>query len=213
MFIPKLLDKELLLVLPSTMLDDTFNFISRSGSISIDRTQIGICPGGELVIWILQPGSQKRSVDRNKTRGSKGDLKRIVVSLRHAEEHLVGSHKDRLEFVKLSLFGEAGGRDHNELFNIVLQRETAVFIGLLSHGDSTLNKLSLDSIPKSIKNSVRSKREGRKNNSSFELRSKTHAESVSEGVPGSIDRGINSHVRNSCSYTFANFISHVYRDI
>ena len=50
MSIPKPLDKELLLVLPGTMLDDTFNFVSESRSINIDRTWIGMCPEGELVI-------------------------------------------------------------------------------------------------------------------------------------------------------------------
>jgi len=48
--IPKPLDKELLLVLSSTMLNDTFDFISRSRSISIDRTWIGMCPRRELIV-------------------------------------------------------------------------------------------------------------------------------------------------------------------
>jgi len=187
MSIPKPLGKELLLVLSSTMLDNMFDFVSRSKSIRIDRTRISMCPGGELVIWILQPESQKRSVDRDEAGGSKRDLDCIVIGLRHAVEDLVGSYKDRLEFVKLSLFREAGGEDLDEVSNVVLWRRTVVFIGLLSYGDSTLNKLGLDRISKSIGYHIRSESRGRDDDSFFELRSKTHAESMRGGIPRSID--------------------------
>ena len=120
MSIPKPLDKELLLVLSSTMLNDIFDFISRSRSINVNKTRIGMCPRRELIVWILQPGSQKRSMDSNKTRESKRDFDHIVVGLGHTAEDLVRSHKDWLKFVKLSLFREAGGGDLDEVSNIVL---------------------------------------------------------------------------------------------
>ena len=138
-------------------------------------------------------------MDCDEAGGSKGDLDCIVVSLRHAAEDLVRSHKDRLEFVKLSLSGEAGGRDLDEVSNVVLWRGTAAFVGLLSHRDSALNKLGLDKIPKSVGYYIRSESGGKDNDSSFKLRSKTHAESVRGGVPRSIDQCINSHLnRRDC---------------
>jgi len=63
-----------------------------------------MCPEGKLIIWILQPGSQKRSVDHDETRGGKENLDHIVVGLGEAAEDLVGSHKDRLQFRELSIF-------------------------------------------------------------------------------------------------------------
>jgi len=50
MLIPKPLDKELKLVLPSSMLKKTFNFVSQSCSIGSDRTWEGMCPRRELLI-------------------------------------------------------------------------------------------------------------------------------------------------------------------
>jgi len=43
MSIPKSHDKELLLILLSMMLNNIFDFIFKSRSISVNRTQIGIC--------------------------------------------------------------------------------------------------------------------------------------------------------------------------
>jgi len=121
MAILKPLDMELLLVLLGTMLDDMFDFVSRRGSISIDRSQIGMCPVRELVTWVLQSGSQKRSVDHNKAGGSKENLDRIVVGLGEAAEDLVGSHKDRLQFRELSIFWEVGGEHLNQVSNLLLR--------------------------------------------------------------------------------------------
>jgi len=139
------------------MLDDTFNFISRGGSISVDRTRIGMYPRVELVIWILYLGTQKRSVDRNETGRSKGNLARIVVSLRHAAEDLVESHKDRLEFVKLSLFREGGEGDFHEISNVVLGRGAAAFVCLLRHCNMAADELCFVRIPKSVAYHVRSR--------------------------------------------------------
>jgi len=181
------------------MLDDTFDFVSRGRSISVDRTQIGMCPGKELAIWILQPRSQKRSVDHNKTGGSKGNLNRIVVGLGEAAEDLVWSHKDRLKFIELSLFREAGGEDLNQVSNLVLRRGTVAFVGLLCHCNMAANKLCFDRIPESVGDHVRSERGSRDNNFFFELGCKTNAESVRGGVPRSINSRINSNLyRRDC---------------
>jgi len=84
MSIPKPLDKELLLVLLGMILNNMFDLVSRSRSISIDRTRISMCPGEELVIWILQPGSQKRSMDCDEAGVSKVNLDHIVVSCKES---------------------------------------------------------------------------------------------------------------------------------
>jgi len=181
------------------MLDDMFDFVSRGRSICVDRTRIDMCLGEELVIWILQPGSQKRSVDCNETGESKGNLDRIVVGLRHAAEDLVRSHKDRLEFVKLSLFREAGGGDLDEISNVVLGREAAAFVCLLRYCNTAADQLCFDRIPKSVGYHVRSERGSRNNDSLFELGRETNIESVRGSVPRSIDRSINSHLnRGDC---------------
>jgi len=101
-------------------------------------------PRRKLVIWIFQPGSQKRSVDSHGAGGSKGDFDGIVVRLRDAAEEFVGSHKDRLEFVELRVFGEAGGGDLNQVSNLVLRRGTAAFVGLLRHCNTAVDELRLD---------------------------------------------------------------------
>jgi len=199
MFITKPLDKELLLVLSGTMLDDTFDLVSRSRSISVDRTWIGMCLGGELVIWVLQPGSQKRSVDRDKTGGGKGNLDCIVISLGEAAEDLVWSHKDRFKFRELTVFWKAGGEDLNQVSNLVRRRGTAAFVGLLRHCNTTANEFSFDRIPESIGDHIRSEGGGRNNNSFFELRSETNAGSMRGGIPRSIDSYINSNLyRRNC---------------
>jgi len=176
------------------MLDDTFDFISRGRSIYIDRTRIDMCHGEELLIWILQLRSQKRSVDHNETGGSKGNLAHIVVSLRHAAEDLVGSYKDSLEFVKLSLFREVGGRDLDEISNIVLGRGAAALVCLLRHCNTAADKLYFERIPKSVGYHVRSEGGSRNDDALFELGRETNTESVSGSIPRSIDRSINSHL-------------------
>jgi len=184
------------------MLNDMFDFISRSKSIGIDRTRIGMCPGGELVIWILQPGSQKRSVDCNETGGSKGNLDHIVVGLRHAAEDLVGSYKDRLEFVKLSLFRKAGGGDLDEISNVVLGRGMAAFVCLLRHCNTAAYELCFHRIPKSIGYYVRSERGSKNDDSLFKLGRETNAESVRGSVPRRIDPHINSYLnRGDCRHS------------
>jgi len=185
--IPKPLDEKLLFVLARTMLDDTFEFVSRGFSISRDRTRKCMCPGWELIIWILQPGSQKRSVDSDETGGGKGNLDRIVVGLGHAAEDLVGSHKDRLEFVIVSLFREAGGGDLDEISNIVLGRGAAAFVCLLRHCHTAADELCFDRIPKSIGYHVRFERGSRNDDSLFELGRETIAESMRGSVPRSIN--------------------------
>jgi len=138
-------------------------------------------------------------MDSDEARGSEGDLDHVVVGFKHAAKDLVRSHKDRLEFVKLSLFREAGGGDLDEVSNIVLQRGAAVFVRLLGHGDSTLNKLSLDRIPESIGYHVRFEGGSRNDDSLFELGRETNAESVRGSTPRGIDPGINSHLnRRDC---------------
>jgi len=59
-------------------------------------------------------------MDSHSTRGSKGDFDGIVVRLGDTAEEFVGSHEDRLEFVELHVFGEAGGGDLNQVSNLVL---------------------------------------------------------------------------------------------
>jgi len=181
------------------MLDDMFDFVSRGRSICVDRTQIDMCSGEELVIWILQSRSQKRSVDRNETGESKENLDRIVVSLRHAAEDLAGSYKDRLEFVKLSLFREAGGGDLDEISNVVLGRGAVAFVCLLRHCNMAVDELCFDRIPKSVGYHVRSEGGSRNDDSLFELGRETNAESVRGSIPRSIDQSINSHLnRGDC---------------
>jgi len=106
---------------------------------------------------------------KDKTRGSKGNLDYIVIGLREVTKDLVGSYKNWLEFIKLSLFKETGERNPNHSTHLVLRRETVVFVALFGNGCLTINKLSHDSIPKSIKYSIRFERESRDNNSFFEL--------------------------------------------
>jgi len=148
---------------------------------------------------ILQPGSQKRSVDSYSTRGSNEDLNSIVVYLRDAAEEFVGSHRDRLKFVELSVLGEAGGGDLDKICNIVLGRRTAAFVCLLRHCNTTAGELGLDRIPKSVGYHVRSERGSRDNDSLFELGRETNAESVRGGVPRSIDCSINSNLHRGDS--------------
>jgi len=192
--IPKPLDKQLKLVLLSSMLKKTFNFVSQSCSISNDRTRKSMHPGGELIIWILQPGSQKRSVDSHSTGGSKGDIDGVVVHLGDAAKEFLGSQEDRLKFVELRVFGKARGRDLDEVSNVVLWRETAAFVSLLCHCNMTADKPGLDRIPKRVEYYVRTEGGSRNDNSFFELGSKTNAESVRGGVPRSINTSINCHL-------------------
>jgi len=192
--IPKPLDKELKFVLPSSILKKTFNFVSRSESISSDRTRQSMCPGGELIIWILQPGSRKGSVDSHSTRGSEGNFDGVVVYLRDAAEEFIESHEDRLEFVKLRVFREAAGRDLDQVSNLVLRRGMAAFVGLLRHCNTTAYEHGLDRIPKGIRYHVRTDGGTRDDNSFFELGSKTNAESVRGGIPRSINISIKCHL-------------------
>jgi len=151
-------------------------------------------PRRKLIIWIFQPGSQKRSVDSYSAGGSKGDFDGIVVRLGDAAEEFVGSHKDRLKFVELRVFGEARGGDINQVSNLVLRRGTAAFVGLLRHCNMAADELRLDRIPKSVGYHVRTAGGNRDDNSFFELGSKTNAESVRGGVPRSINTSINSYL-------------------
>ena len=199
MSIPKPLDKKLLFVLVGAMLNDTFEFISGSTSISSNRTPKCMCPGGKLVIWIFQPGSQKRSVDCDETGESKGNLDRIVVGLGQAVEDLVWSPKDRLQFRELSVLWEAGGENLNQVSNLVLRGGTMAFVGLLRHCNVAVNELSLDRIPEGIGDHVRSQGSSRDDNSFFKLGSETDAESVRGGVPRSVNPHINSNLhRRDC---------------
>ena len=156
-------------------------------------------PGRKLIIWLLQLGRQKTSVDRNETGGSKGNLDHIVVGLGHVVEDLVGSHKDRLRFVKLSLFREAGGGDLDEISNIVLWRETTTFVCLLHHCNTALDELRYERITKSIGYHVRSARGSRDDDSLFEIERDSNAKSVRGGVPRSINTTINCHLHRGKS--------------
>jgi len=133
-------------------------------------------------------------MDSHSTRGSKGDFDGIVVGLGDAPEEFVGSQEDRLEFIELRVFGEAGGGDLDEVSNVVLWRGTAAFVSLLRHCNMTADKLGLDRIPKSVGYHVRTKGDSRDDDSLFELGSKTNAESVRRGVPRSINTSINCHL-------------------
>jgi len=176
------------------MLNQVLHFISWSCSISGDRTRKGIHSEGKLIIWILQPGSQKRSVDSDKTGGSKGNLDSIVVGIGHAAKDLVRSHKDCLEFRELSVFGEVGGRYLDKISNFVLRRGMTAFVGLLHYSNTTADELGLDRILKSVGYYVRTEGDSRNDDSFFELGSKTNAESMRGGVPRSINTSIDSYL-------------------
>jgi len=133
-------------------------------------------------------------VDSHGAGGSKGDFDGIVVRLRDTEKEFVGSQEDRLEFIELSVFGEAGGGDLDKVSNVVLRRGMAVFVCLLRHCNTALDELCFDTIPKSVGYHVRTERGTRNDNSCFEFRSKTNAESVRRGVPKSVNTRIDSHL-------------------
>jgi len=133
-------------------------------------------------------------MDSHGTRGSKGNFDGVVVHLRDAAEEFIGSHEDRLEFVELRVFGEAGGRDLDQVSNFVLRRGTAAFVGLLCHCNTAADELRFDRILKSVGYHVRMKGGSRDDNSFFELRSETNAESVRGGVPRCINASINCHL-------------------
>ena len=133
-------------------------------------------------------------MDSHSTRESKGDFDSIVVRLGDTAEEFVGSQEDRLEFIELGVFGEAGGGDLDKVPNIVLWRGTAAFVSLLRHCNTTADPLGLDRIPKSVGYYVRTKGDSRDNDSLFKLGSKTNAESVRRGVPRSINTSINSYL-------------------
>ena len=133
-------------------------------------------------------------MDSHSTRGSKGDFDSIVVHLRDAAEEFVGSQEDRLEFIELSVFGEAGAGDLDEVSNVVLWRGTLAFGSLLCHCNMTADKLGLDRIPKSIGYHVRTKGNSGDNNSFFDSKSKMNAECMRGDVPRSINTGINYYL-------------------
>ena len=137
---------------------------------------------------------------RNEIGGSKENLDRIVVGLKHAAEDLAESHKDRLQLVQLSFFREAGEGDLGKIPFIVLGRGTAAFVCLLRHCNMTAEELGLDRILKSIGYHIRSESSGRNDNSLFELEREMNTESVRGSTPRSIDPHINSNLnRRNCS--------------
>jgi len=145
-------------------------------------------------------------VDHNETEGSKGNLDHMVVGLRHAVEDLLGSYKNRLEFVKLSLFRAAAGGDLDEISNVVLGGEVAPFVCLLCHCNTAANELCFDRIPKSIGYHVRFEGRSRNDDSLFKLGRETNAESVRGSVPRRINACINSHLNRGVCRQLVKFL-------
>jgi len=133
-------------------------------------------------------------MDSHSTRGSKGDFNGEVVHLKNTAEEFVGSQEDRLEFIELGVFGEAGGGDLDKVPNIVLWRGTAAFVSLLRHCNTTADELGLARIPKSVGYHIRTKGGSGDDNYFFEFRSKTNAERIRGGIPRSINTSINSYL-------------------
>jgi len=133
-------------------------------------------------------------MNSHSTGGSKGDFDGVVVHLGDAAEEFVGSYEDRLEFVELRVFGEAGGGDLNQVSNFVLRRGTAAFVGLLRNCNMVGDELGLDRIPKSLRYHVRTKGDSGDDNYFFQLRSKTNTESMRGGVPRRINTSIDNYL-------------------
>jgi len=106
---------------------------------------------------------------------------------------------DRLEFVKLSFFREAGGGDFDEISNVVLGRGTVAFVTLLRHCNTALDELHFDRIPERIGYHIWSEEGSRDNNCLSELGRESNTKCMRRGIPRSINRSINSHLhRRDC---------------